>query len=120
VWAAESYRLTFTYASSTPRSPGEAVSITTAAYIAVDVHGIAANSPLITIEADTAEGPVALTRVLHSEAVAPLVFESLVMFSRSFCEFGGYRCMCADIPDTTSVCVCRCKCADIPGIILLD
>lgn len=47
---------------------------------------------------NAAEGPVMPTPVQKSPAVLPVVYESVAMFSRSFCEFRGFRWRCQKRP----------------------
>ena len=97
-WDQKRFRLTFTYASDTPRAAGQVTSIYTQPHVAVDVHGTPDNSRKILIEAGVAEGPVPPVPVQRSFAVAPLVYRSAVSFTRSYCDFRGFRWHCGRRP----------------------
>ena len=54
-------------------------------------------------ETNAAEGPVMPTPIQRSTSVLPLVFESVAIFSRSFCEFKGFRWHCEKRPPVASL-----------------
>ena len=93
-WDQKRFRLTFTYASDTPRAGAQVTSIYTNPHVVVDVHGTPDDSAKILIEVSAAEGPVKPIQVQRSIAIAPLVLTSQVSFTRNVCDFRGFRWHC--------------------------
>ena len=97
-WDQKQFRLTFAYASDNPRAGAQVTSIYTNSHVVVDVHGTPDDSAKILIEVSAAEGPVKPVQVQRSFVIAPLVMKSQVSFTRSVCDFRGFRWHCERRP----------------------